>query len=543
MTNLIINYPLFSIFLQLIILIEVYRITQESFIFLSTCILFLGLFFFSRLTNKRSSISGHSYIYNTLTFCTKISPTIYIVFFLVVFSMFFRFAIFSWQQESLNSIIENSSILTAEVISVERKGYVMKHAGITSSRFSFLAAKFIYITDENLTPGDILLFDNPRLENLLQPQKFSGNKSELFINGIKYNIEAANTSYKKPGDMFKDFDQKDNKFTQWRDYLSSQFDNYYSTERANLLKALLLGKRGLNREAERLLRQAGAGHVLALSGLHIGYIALFSSAAVNYIAQVTGIYGIKYISVFLILGYVILAGASPSLLRAGIMSVSWIVLLAVKRPSSTLNILGLAGTLILLINPYNLYQVSFQISFLVVLAIIFYLPGLSRFLPAPLALSISAQFGAQPLLVYLGGVLNLNGLAANLILIPLLGPIIFLNLIFLFAASFNNHVAQLVVYMGDFFLTSFLSLAGVLAELPFIFEASWIADKLSDSLTLDFFIPAPVLCLYIILLLPPFIFRPRPVSWLKKVPIIPLNFAEVLWLIAFLYFIIEILLN
>ncbi len=255
-------------------------------------------------------------------------------------------------------------------------------------------------------------------------------------------------------------------FLEARQNLSVQFDLYYAPEKAELLKAIILGQRGGNPEIEELLRQAGAGHLLALSGLHIGYVIFFCRVFLGWISKIFRLEAVKFLNLIFIPGYVLLAGASPSLLRAGIMGAAWIMLSYSRFSGSTLNILGVAGTFILLINPNYLEEISFQLSFLVLGSLIIFLPVFKSFLPLPLAVSAAAQPGAQPLLLYMSGILNLNGFVANLILIPLLGPIILTNLLFLLIAPVSKSAASLMASAGNFLLDPFLSLASICSELP-----------------------------------------------------------------------------
>lgn len=540
MTTFVINYPMFSLFLQLVVLIEVYRITQESFLSLGAAILFLGFYILARETSGEKEFSGQNHLYQEQFSRSRISPVIFLTFFLIFFLLFLRFSMFFWQHDSLQTKVENSSILAGEVISVHEDGYIMRYLEPAPDSFSFISLHFFYFAEEKYARGDILWFLRPQLKHLYDSFSPHGEKAGWLIKGVKYSVEAANIYELESSEGPGGFKPETDRFSELRNYFSSQFDKYYPANRANLLKALLLGKRGLNPEAEKILRRGGAGHVLALSGLHIGYISLFSSVAVNSLAKITGIIVIRYISVFIILGYVMLAGASPSLLRAGIMSVSWIILLAVNKSTSTLNLLGLAGTLILLSNPYYLYLVSFQLSFLVILAITFYLPKLKKIFPSPLALSISAQIGAQPLLIYLGGELNLNGLIANLILIPLLGPIIFINLLFLLFVSISENLAQILALTGNFLLTPFLTLAEICAQLPFIVRLDLFGVEDLDILTGNLFLGLPLLSLYLILLMGPFIIYSYPTEWLAEKVFSPLNFVRILWWIAVLYFLIYI---
>ena len=324
-----------------------------------------------------------------------------------------------------------------------------------------------------------------------------------------------------------------------REYLAGLFCEYYPRDRANLLRALLLGERGLNPEAEGLLRRAGAGHLLALSGLHVGYISLFLNFFFDRTAKLSGFKFIRYLSLPLLAGYILLAGSSPSLLRAGIMCIGWILLSSRRKKTSMLNMLGLAGIIILFIDPGHLQMMSFQLSFMVVLSLIIYLPLLRGLLPLPLALSLAAQIGSIPLLLQLTGNLNLNGLVANLILIPLLGPVIFINIMFLITAPLSTALAGVLSAAGNFIISPFLFLAGLLAGLPFIYESSIFAAE-NPGFDGEFFVDGPLLALYLLLFTAPYMRRKPSVFWLDNSGRRGFNLRCLLWILLMFYFIYSI---
>jgi len=325
-----------------------------------------------------------------------------------------------------------------------------------------------------------------------------------------------------------------------REYLAGLLYEYYPRDNANLLRALLLGERGLNPEAEGVLRRAGAGHLLALSGLHVGYISLFLNFFFGRAANLSGLRFIRYLSLPLLAGYIMLAGSSPSLLRAGIMCIGWILLSSRRKNTSLLNMLGLAGIIILFIDPGHLQMMSFQLSFMVVLSLIIYLPILRGLLPLPLAISLAAQIGSIPLLLQLTGSLNLNGLVANLILIPLLGPIIFINIMFLITAPLSPTLAGVLSAAGNFLISPFLFLAGFLAGLPFIYESSIFAAE-NSGFDGEFFMDGPLMAFYLLLFTAPYIRRKPYVFWLDKSGRRGYNFRCLLWILLMFYFIYNVI--
>ena len=130
---------------------------------------------------------------------------------------------------------------------------------------------------------------------------------------------------------------------------------------AALGQALLLGLRGgLPSNVQDQFRRAGAAHLLAISGLHVGVLlALAIAVSQASLGRRRGLYLLA--PLFLMWAYVLLAGASPSVVRAGIMGSAYLLALATGRATTPLN--ALATLLMLAWDPRWLWHLSFQLSF------------------------------------------------------------------------------------------------------------------------------------------------------------------------------------
>ena len=161
---------------------------------------------------------------------------------------------------------------------------------------------------------------------------------------------------------------------------------------------------------------------------------------------------------------------------------------------SILNLLGITGILILLINPEILYQAGFQISFLVVISLFFFINKFKS-LPLPVAVSLAATIGSLPWLSWISQEINLNGLISNLIMIPFFIPIYIINLLILFFHWLSPNLSLLLSRISDFLISIFIHTGAYLAGLPFNFKLAFI-EKI-DSYEVIFFMPLPLLILYI----------------------------------------------
>lgn len=180
-----------------------------------------------------------------------------------------------------------------------------------------------------------------------------------------------------------------------------------------VLSALTIGdKEELSESIVETYSVAGASHVLALSGLHIGFI----SALLLFVLSPLWIRWrflkpFLFLSVILLLwGFAFLTGLSSSVVRAVVMcSFGLLSMLIPACRKLTLNTLGVTAFLMLLFNPVWLFDVGFQLSFSAVAAIVLLQPGLYGLLSVKnrllrkawglVTVSVAAQIGTAPLVM------------------------------------------------------------------------------------------------------------------------------------------------
>ncbi len=218
---------------------------------------------------------------------------------------------------------------------------------------------------------------------------------------------------------------------QARSKLASQLNHLYPDGDAGYMKGLVIGMRD-DMDPEQYLQFSGLGmsHILAVSGLHIA-VFLYGLTLLLRLLRLTRESRIDLLLAAVPI-YVLLSGASPSVVRAGIMAL--IGLLAARRQTlkDGLHVLAAAALVMLAADPYLLDNVSFQFSFLVTAGLILGVPPLRRALPDwgkgkalldTLAVSVVAELVAFPLTLYYFNSYNLLSLPANLVLVPLISSV------------------------------------------------------------------------------------------------------------------------
>lgn len=208
--------------------------------------------------------------------------------------------------------------------------------------------------------------------------------------------------------------------------LTNLFDKYLSQKNRDLILGIILGNSNLLDEGElTLYRNLGLAHILAVSGLHIGIISGFLIFLFSRLGIKRGYNYILTLSIIWI--YAILIGYSPSTLRACLMiSILFLANLS-HEPYDSLNTVFLSMFILLIFNPFYLFSVSFQLSFLATISIILITPKvLQWFYPLKgklvnsLSGIIAVNIGLFPISAYYFNSLPVLGVLANLITIPLL---------------------------------------------------------------------------------------------------------------------------
>lgn len=255
-------------------------------------------------------------------------------------------------------------------------------------------------------------------------------------------------------------------------------------EESGVAMALLTGdKHLLDRDLREQYSKAGVSHMLAISGLHLGIIFLFLNFFLSLFAFMRRGHEAKSIIIILVLWcYAFITGLSPSVLRSAFMlSVMQLSMMTTRR-YNPYNALFSSAFVLILVNPYFIYDISFQMSYLAILTILFFLPRLRRwlgivrmekwlrekersqkgikkmaltvgrnmfvFFTGAIIVAIAAQIGTTPLTGYFFGRFPLLNILINPAIMVMLMQIMFSGFIYL--TIFNTPLAE---YVGKVFNT------------------------------------------------------------------------------------------
>ena len=200
-----------------------------------------------------------------------------------------------------------------------------------------------------------------------------------------------------------------------RDAWFASLEPYLSGDDLAVAAALIMGKRDLlGTELRSAYADTGAIHVLAVSGLHVGILALIVMQVLGWLLPARPLwFGVRSAVTIAVVGYfAVITGLSPSVQRAALMVTVVLLGKSLRRSNSIYNLLAISALLMLAIEPKQLFQVGFQLSFAAVVGIalfarslqrLVHLPGKLHYLWDAVSVSTAAQLGTVPFSLYYFG--------------------------------------------------------------------------------------------------------------------------------------------
>ena len=257
----------------------------------------------------------------------------------------------------------------------------------------------------------------------------------------------------------------------FRYYINEKLShNNYSDDQLSIINALILGQRqNITKEVYDNYTNAGAIHILAVSGLHVGIILLILNFVFKPVERFKNGKQLKTIILLVLLwSYALIAGGSASIIRATTMFSIVAIGMNLKRQTNIYNTLAISVFVLLLIKPNFLFDVGFQLSYAAVIAIVSFQPILERLwkpkykLPnllwKTLTVTVSAQFGIIPISLYYFHQFPSLFWLSNLVVIPFLGVILGMGLLVITLSVFgmpktylSDAFGKVINWMNQFF--------------------------------------------------------------------------------------------
>ena len=253
----------------------------------------------------------------------------------------------------------------------------------------------------------------------------------------------------------------------------------FSDKEFMIIEALLLGKKqDLSSEITEKYKNAGAMHILAISGLHIGILLLILNAILRPIENFR--HGKKVKLVLLLLSlwvFAFLSGLSPSVIRAVLMFSILSIGIVSGRSSRLDHYLFVSLFLSLLIQPLFIFDLGFQLSYVALISIIgmgpvikkLWIPNgkLSRYFWELFVVSFAAQLGILPLSLYYFHHFSGAFILSSLFIVPMLGLILGGGYLMICLDQIN-HLPKLYVVIYSRLIELMNQVIGMIGEIEFL---------------------------------------------------------------------------
>lgn len=388
-----------------------------------------------------------------------------------------------------SSYLTESAHILAKVIdspSETKKSYKMileiKTVVSDTNYRSVLGKAIVYIPKDSLAPkpknGDLIIFKN-KLAPLLastNPESFD-YKSFMSRKGIQFSAFLKKNDFlimpKEPSFSIK------NLAIQIRDKLLFQLQKTgLEGEEYAIAASLILGyQEALTDDLVTSYRSAGVMHILCVSGMHVGILFMILSQLFGFLKHIKGGITIRLIIIILnIWLFAFITGLSPSVTRAAVMFTFVAIGKNIKRDINIYNTLSASALLTLVIEPFSLFEIGFQLSYIAVIAIAaLYKPIYSLWVPrwkVPdylwqiMAVSLAAQIGTAPLSMFYFHQFPNYFLASNLVVILLVTPIFYLALATILL-SFVPLISHWLAFLTTYSIKLMNFLVGYFQLLPY----------------------------------------------------------------------------
>lgn len=263
-----------------------------------------------------------------------------------------------------------------------------------------------------------------------------------------------------------------------RDWFSSQIQSVIPTPESKLGIAYLLGiKDGLPDELNSAIKDVGLAHIVVASGTHLSILVDVCRKIFGRISRFAGL----LFSIIFIVFFMVMIGWTPSILRAGIMSILTLLMWYVGRKFEPWRIILIAMTFTLLIDPTFLTNLGWLLSFSSFIGVMilgpeiqhfFYGKTKPNFVASTIITAIAATLATLPITLYYFGSISLIAIVANLLILPTLPfvmGLVFFSGIFPFFGFFAKIALDFHIFIINFFAEQSYFIIKIPERIPWIF--------------------------------------------------------------------------
>lgn len=241
------------------------------------------------------------------------------------------------------------------------------------------------------------------------------------------------------------------------------FQKSLASEKAALLSGITIGERAeFSKELKEAMANSGTTHIVALSGYNITIIAMAVMAFFNWFLRRRASF---YLTILIIIAFVIMAGAEASVVRAAIMGLIILLAKQISRIHSMRNVIAVAALAMILHNPKVLvFDVGFQLSFVALVGIVYLAPIIQKFFKLKkesgflawrenLLNTVSAQIAVLPLIMFYFGNFSIFALVANILILSVIPATMFFGFVMAALGFISMPLTIILGWFANLFLS------------------------------------------------------------------------------------------
>lgn len=269
--------------------------------------------------------------------------------------------------------------------------------------------------------------------------------------------------------------------TYMQNSILNSLKKFLPKEHLGIVLGMIIGDTSyISEEVKDEFKQSGITHLLAVSGSNVTYIILITKFLFN---KFCGKSFSNFITIFMIILFVFISGASPSVVRAGIMAIILIFSEILARAPNTISTISVTAILILLYNPIIICDVGFILSFGGTIGIVLFNNRLMAYFNDKLfiilknkifkyilemfAVTLSAQIVLTPVMWYYFNTISLIAMITNLLVAPFVGYITILGIAVYFTSLIFIPIARILSYATYVLVSFVIFISKICASVPY----------------------------------------------------------------------------
>lgn len=266
------------------------------------------------------------------------------------------------------------------------------------------------------------------------------------------------------------------KIYELRNLMKTKIEKLLPKETSGLCLGMLIGETsGIEENMQEDFRDSSLSHILAVSGANVSYIIVSITYIFNKMCLRKRLS--KIISIILLILFMLLTGCTSSVNRACIMAILMLIAELLYRKSDVYNNLAISALILLIINPYSLLDIGFQLSYMGTIGIVFLHDKIGNFIKINnrivkyffemIAVTTCANLAIIPIMMFHFNTISLTFYFSNIIVGPILGIVVIIGFIMFFISLIFTPISSLIAIVLNLMLKFIIKIAEITANMPF----------------------------------------------------------------------------